>query len=320
MGNIRHPRHGSTQFWPRVRSAHSVARIRFWVPEPKAKLLGFVGYKAGMTHLQATDNRPKSLTKNETIFLPATIIECPPMTICGVAFYTMHPLGPQKSASIFIETPSASLGKKIQLAKKKSKTFADIQNFDDLRLLVHTNVELTGIGSKRPKLIEIAIGGSKEEKIAYAQSMLGKQVSIQDVFAVGNQVDTHGISKGKGFQGTVKRFGVPIRQHKAEKVKRGIGTLGPLRPRRVRFSVPQSGKMGFHTRTEYNKQILKIGKDGSEITPSGGIQKFGMVKNTYILLKGSVVGSRKRAVFLTPSQRPNARIPQEAPQITYISK
>ena len=59
--------------------------------------------------------------------------------------------------------------------------------------------------------------------------MLGKEIKVEDVFESGVSVDVHGITKGKGFQGTVKRFGVPIRQHKAEKTKRGIGThLGIL--------------------------------------------------------------------------------------------
>ena len=320
MGNIRKPRRGSMQFWPRKRSAHSVARIRSWVSGLKAKPLGFVGYKAGMTHLQVVDNRAKSLTKNEIISMPATIIECPPMTVCGVSFYKKSIFGLEKITSIFAEKLSKNLGELIQLPKKKAKSFDEIKEFEDLRLLVHTNVEKTGIGTKKPKLVEIALGGSKEEKVSYAKNILGKDISVSDVFDKCNQVDVHGISKGKGFQGTVKRFGVPIRQHKAEKTKRGIGTLGPLNPSRVRFSVPQSGKMGFHTRTEYNKQVLKIGKEGQEVNPSGGFIRFGFVKNNYLLLKGSVVGTKKRAVFLTPATRPNEKIPKDAPEITYLHK
>ncbi|MBI4983353.1 50S ribosomal protein L3, partial [Candidatus Woesearchaeota archaeon] len=83
MGDSHHPRRGSLQFWPRKRSKHSLARIRSWIKEPKAKPVGFIGYKAGMNHLLVIDNRPKALTKGETIAVPATIIECPPLSVCG---------------------------------------------------------------------------------------------------------------------------------------------------------------------------------------------------------------------------------------------
>ena len=69
--------------------------------------------------------------------------------------------------------------------------------------------------------MEIALGGSKEDKLVYAKKMLGKDISVEDVFETGTSLDVHGITKAKGFQGTVKRFGVPIRQHKTKKNKRG---------------------------------------------------------------------------------------------------
>ena len=146
--------------------------------------------------------------------------------------------------------------------------------------------------------MEIAIGGSKDERLAYARQVLGKEIKVEDVFEPGVSVDVHGITKGKGFQGTVKRFGVPIRQHKAEKTKRGYRNSWYWHPNRVRYSVAQPGKMGYHLRTDYNKPILKIGKSGAEITPSGGVSKYGLLKNNYLLLKGSVVGSKKEQYCL----------------------
>ena len=86
MGQPKAPRHGSIQFWPRRRAKHSVARLRSWAPENKAKPLGFVGYKAGMTHIQVIDNRPRSLNKGEEVSVASTIIDCPPMTVAGVCF------------------------------------------------------------------------------------------------------------------------------------------------------------------------------------------------------------------------------------------
>ena len=127
------------------------------------------------------------------------------------------------------------------------------------------------------------------------------------------------ITTGKGFQGPVKRWGVAILQHKGRKTKRGVATLGPWKPTHVRYSVPRAGQMGYHQRVEYNKRILKIGKDGKEASVKGGYIRYGEVKGPYIILKGSVAGTEKRLVRLRQPARPPSALPKSAPQITYIS-
>lgn len=319
MPKIHHPHLGSLQYWPRKRSKHSFVRVRSWANESKVKPLGFIGYKVGMTHLHVVDNHPRSLTKGEEIFFPATIIDCPPMTVYGLAFYKKTADGWRKLTSVWAANLTKELNRSMPLPKKNKKTMDSVPDFDDLRLLAQSNPKLTSVGAKKSKLLEIKVGGSKDEKIKYAHSVLGKEIEIKDVFETGNQLDIHGVSIGKGFQGTIKRYGAHIRQHKAEKVKRGIGTLGPWHPNRVRFSVPQSGKMGYHLRTEYNKQLLKMGTDGSDVNPQSGFTRYGLVKNPYVLIKGSVIGPRKRAVLLTQAIRPDKKLIKEAPQITYLS-
>ena len=305
------------QFWPRKRSRHSTVRIRSWATARKVKPLGFICYKAGMVHVMATDNRPKSLTKGETISFPVTIIDCPAMTVAGISFYK-NGTNLRKITSIMAEKLGKEIAKKIKLSKKSPKKIEEIE-FDDLRLLVHSNPKFVSNGDKKPKLLEIALSGSKEEKLAYAKDILGKDLPVKSVFEQGELVDVHGVTKGKGFQGTVKRYGVPIKQHKGEKIKRGIGNLGAWTPKRVDFHVPQPGKMGYHLRTEYNKQLIKIGEDGSEVTPKGGITKYGVVKNNYLLVHGSVVGPRKRVIVLTAATRPN-KVMREAFEVTSIIK
>jgi len=307
------------QFWPRSRAKHAIARVRYWPAESKVKPLAFIAFKAGMTHLMVNDNRPKSLTKGESIMIPSTILECPPLAVMGLAFYKLSMNGWQKVACIMAPKLDPELSRTLPLPKKQVKTFSDIKEFDDVRLLVHTNPKSVSIGSKKPKLMEIALGGSKEDKLKYAQEKLGGEVNISDAFDAGNQINIHGITKGKGMQGTVKRFGVPIRQHKAEKTKRGIGTLGSWHPNRVEYTVAQSGKMGFHLRTEYNKQIVKIGKDGKELAVKGGIIHYGFLNNAYVFIRGSVVGPKKGSVVLTHATRPNHHFVKEAPEVTYVS-
>ncbi|MBT4651311.1 50S ribosomal protein L3 [Candidatus Woesearchaeota archaeon] len=320
MGKAHASRRGSMQFWPRKRSRHNLARIRSWPSNNVAKPLGFIGYKAGMTHLMAEDNHPKSITKGQEISLPTTIIDCPPMFVCGVSFYKKSILGLQKSSQIFAEKLNKDLSRKIQLPKKTINKINDITEFADLRLLVQSQPKLTTTGDKKPRLLEIALGGSKEDKLAYAKEKLGQEIKIEEVLNEGDALDVHGITKGKGFQGTVKRFGVMVRSHKAEKTKRGIGNLGAWTPKRVDYRVPQPGKMGFHLRTEYNKQILKISSNPEEVNSKRGLHKYGLIKSSFLLIKGSVPGPRKRALVLIPTIRPNKKTHPEAPAISYIAK
>ncbi|MBI2666761.1 50S ribosomal protein L3 [Candidatus Woesearchaeota archaeon] len=309
MPDAHHPHRGSLQYWPRKRSKHLLVRVRSWIANSKAKPLGFIAYKAGMTHVMAIENRPKALSKGELISLPVTVLDCPPLVLAGVSFYKHT-----KKVSSFFASPKKELARRIQPAKKEQKSsFEKLPDFDDLRLIVQTQPQHAGVG-KIPQLLEIALGGKKEEKLAYVKEKMGKEIALQEVFETGSIVDVHGISTGKGFQGTVKRFGVPIRQHKAEKTKRGIATLGSWTPEFVQYSVAQSGKMGYHLRTEYNKQIFKIGQ-GNEITPEGGMHKYGVLKNSYAFIKGSVVGPKKRAVVLTQGMRIPVKLTKEAPEI-----
>jgi large subunit ribosomal protein L3 len=323
MGNIRNPRRGSMQFWPRKRAARIYPKVRTWPDVQKPSFLGFAGYKAGMTHLQVKDNNPHSMTKDEDIFMPVTIIECPPIKIISFKFYKKSIKGLTAASEVLVTTDK-QVARKIKLPKKAA-TLADaekdIDNVDDVRVVVATEPSRTGIGKKKPEIFELGIGGtSPKEKLEFAKQYLDKEITINDVFAAGQQVDIKSVTKGKGFQGTTKRYGTKVRTRKAEKAKRGIGTLGPWHPAHVLFTVPQPGKMGYHSRTEYNKLIVKIGSKPEEINLKGGFKRYGLVKNNYILIKGTVAGQLKRLIRFNTPMRPNKKIPKEAPIISYTSR
>lgn len=306
MANPRKPRCGSMQFWHRKRAKSEIARIRFWAPSKDAKLVGFAGYKVGMVHVSFEDPRDRSTTKGKVISWPATIIECPPLTVFSIKFYKNH-----KSVSqVFAEKLDKNLERAMKLTKQK-KTINDIKDdmFDDLKLIVHTNPSLTKMGKKKPEIFEMGLGGKKEDKLKTAKELLGKEVKVKDIFRTGQLIDVHAISKGYGFQGPVKRFGVAIRSHKAEKTKRGPASLGGWRGQgHVMYRVAHAGQMGYHQRTEYNKQILKIDEKSENINPKSGFKRYGIVKNTYILIKGSVIGPNKRLIRVNAAIRPDRSI------------
>ncbi|MBW2977047.1 50S ribosomal protein L3 [Candidatus Woesearchaeota archaeon] len=324
MPQKRTPRSGSLQYWPRKRSKRIFARVRSWAKSKDAKPLGFAGYKVGMTHLIVNDNRKASTTAGIDIFCPATIIECPPLKAASIKFYKNTINGSKLVSELLAEDLDKELKRAIVLPKKQKKSDAKAEkkiasDFDYVRLLVYTLPGLTGIGKKKPEVFEIAVGGSKEEQLNYAKSKLGKEIDISEVFNEGQQLDMHTVSKGKGVQGPVKRFGISLKRHKTEKSRRNPGSLGGWRAQgHIMWRQAKAGKMGYHIRTERNKLLLKIGK-ATEINKKGGFEKYGVVKNSYILVKGSVTGAKKRLVRMSKPLKPSKKIPENPPVIQYIN-
>lgn len=315
---VHSPRKGSLQFWPRKRAKRKRARLRTKLLSEQTKPLCFAGYKAAMLTANIIDNRPNSPTKGETIAKAATLLECPPLKIAGIVFYKNK----KTALTVLAQNLDKELKRIITLPKKATKKLSEIsaEDFDDITLLVHTQPKLSGIGIKKPSLFEIKLGGKLEEKFAFASAHLGKEIRIEELFKPGQQVDVHAITKGKGFQGTVKRYGVALRQHKSEKSRRGPGTLGPWNPSRVLWTVAQPGKMGYHQRTEFNKQLLVIGTKPEEINRKGGFIRYGNIKTTYAILLGSVPGPKKQLIILTQAIRPNKSLPPEPPTIKSFIK
>src|SRR3989338_855297 len=316
MPRTRKPRAGSMQFWPRVRSRYSYARIRNWPSSKEAKPLGFAGYKVGMTHLLINDARANSLTKGTDIFCPITVVECPPLKSASIMFYKNTQDGTKLVSQLFADSLDKFIDRKITLPKKKGKDAAD---FDFVRLQCYTQPHLTGIGKKKPEVFELAIGGNKEQQLAYAREKLGKEITVSEVFKEGQKIDAHSLTKGKGFQGPVRRFGVQLRHHKSEKSRRNPGSLGAWRAQgHIMWRTAHAGKMGYHLRTEYNKWLVKIGNKPEEINVKGGFLHYGVVKSQYILVKGSIAGADNRLITLTYPMRQKKAIPEET-QIAYTS-
>ena len=317
MPRTRKPRAGSMQFWPRVRSRFSYPRIRNWPTAKEPRFLGFAGYKVGMTHLLLRDNNQNSLTKGTEISWPATIIECPPLKTASIRFYknTIH--GIKLVSELFAESLDKEVERRITIPKKKKGHEPD--EFDFVRALCHTQPKLTSIGKKKPEFFEIAVGGNKDQQLSFIKERLGKEVHVSEVFKDGRQLDVHSITKGRGFRGPMTRFGIQLRHHKSEKSRRNPGTLGSWRAQgQIMWRVAHAGKTGYNLRTEYNKQIVKIGNKIEEISPNGGFLHYGALKNSYMLIKGSIAGHQKRLIRFTEPMRLKKTV-QSAPEITYIS-
>lgn len=320
------PRRGSLQFYPRKRAKKVVPSFRSWPRADDAKPMGFYGYKAGMTHAIIVDTRPKAPTSGQEVFVPLTVIEAPPLYVFGIRAYR-HDInrGRLAATEVWAENLPKYFDRRVTVPKKGSGNLSRIESslneFVDIRLLVATQPQkISALGKKIPDIGEIALGGkSLEEKFNFAVEAIGSEIRIKDVFQPGEQVDLKAVTKGKGFQGVVKRFGVFGFGHKKEKTKRGIGATGPFFKGKVFWEVPRPGQMGFHTRTEYNKLIIMVGEGGQPpITPRGGFLHYGEVKNDYVAVMGSVPGPENRIVGLRKAIRPNKH-PLQFNQIKYVS-
>lgn len=302
MGQTSRPRRGSLQYWPRKRAKKLLPSINWRGISNKntsKKLMGFIGYKVGMKSAFVKNNTPDSMTKNKRISLPVTIIECPPLKIFSVRFYKNK----LPVSEILSPTLDKELKKNVKIPKNYSKKIESVSDFDDVKIIAYSDVKKTSI-KKTPDMAEIPIGGSKEDKLAFAKERLGKELNVGEFFEVMQSVDVRGVTKGKGNQGPVKRFGVALRQHKSEKGLRKVGSIGPWHPAHVTFRVPMAGQMGVFTRAVYNQKIIGAGKiSESNINPSGGFKGYGNIKTDYLILSGSVMGPPKRQMIITQPLR-----------------
>lgn len=313
------PHKGSMAYYPRIRARKQTPSFHSFVQLPEkdgVKLLNFFGYKAGMVHVMGKNENKNATTGNQEIMVPATVIECPAVTVYGVrAYTTIVGDGPKPLGEVWMDKANKHLPKRITSIRKsdknakKEKPKSTVEALEkrasemtSVRLLVHTNPAETTMGQKAPDVSEIALSGSVTDQWNFAKEKLGQELRIGEFATVKDFVDVKSVTKGKGFQGPVKRFGVRDFGSKA-KYHRVVGTLGPWNPKTIMFTVAMPGQMGYHNRTEFNKRIILIDKDIEKVNPKSGFHSYGNVKNDYILIAGSVGGSAKRCIALRKAIR-----------------
>ncbi len=346
MTKAHKPRSGSLAFYPRKRAKKETPSFRAYkrvaAEGAAAKALSFLAYKAGMLHLAGKESYQKATVYGQNISVPATVLECPPLKVFGVRAYTNARYGIRALCEVTSEKTDKHLARRVKTLGKKRKAkkegmggekkaaakdekrmaFEDMEkmkgNISEARLLVHTQPALTGIGKKKPDVGEISLSGSVDEQLAYAKKKLGSELHIGEVFREKQFVDVRAVDKGKGFSGVVKRFGVKMHRPKAKK-RRVVGSIGPWHPPTVMFTVARAGQLGYQTRTEFNKKLISIGEDFDAINPASGFQNYGLLRNEYALVSGSVPGPAKRVIGLRDSVRPPRAPRSELAAIEFIS-
>ena len=331
------PRKGSLGFLPKKRTLKHTGHIRSF-PRDNATdaphLTAFRGYKAGMTHVVRAVDRPGALMHKREVVDAVSIIETPPMVVVGIVGYVETPQGLRTLTTVFAEHLSEEFKRRCYKnwysSKKKAYTKyakkyekdggkeieAEIDRIKKhcsvVRVIAHSQVKKLGLRVKKAHIMEIQInGGDAAAKVDYAKALLEKEVTVDSVFAVEEQVDVIGVTKGRGYEGVVTRWGVTRLPRKTHRGLRKVACIGSWHPARVSTTVARAGQNGYHHRTEMNKKIYRIGKKGDEascqteadltkksITPMGGFVHYGVVREDWLMLKGAVVGVKKRPLIL----------------------
>lgn len=327
------PRRGSLEY-KRKRADKELPTVSNWPKATDPVLLGIPAYKTGMVTLYTQvqiKNRYREVFGREKT-LAATVLEVPPVRPLAIRTYKETPYGKKTFRDVWTPTFSRFekkyLNKRITLPNDYTESnmqseidevSAALDEIDDIRIIVRTMPEQTGISQKVPELIEMGVGGDIEDSFEFALEHLGEKINVTDVFSKGKLVDSIGVTKGQGFQGVVKRFGVRLLPPKTKKGTRKVAAMGAWHPARTSWRVPQAGQTGFHKRTEHNKQILEIldKDDAKELNPSGGWKHYGVLQQPALIVKGSVQGPQKRTLVLRKAIRPTETEDLEVQSVWY---
>jgi len=191
-----------------------------------------------------------------------------------------------------------------------------------IRVIAHTQMRLLRKRQKKAHIMEIQLnGGTISDKVDWARQHMEKAIPISGVFGQDEMIDVIGVTKGKGVKGVTSRWHTKKLPRKTHKGLRKVACIGAWHPSRVQFTVARAGQKGYHHRTEMNKKIYRIGagihvKDGKvvknnastdydltdkSITPMGGFPHYGEVNCDFLMLKGSIMGPRRRVITLRKS-------------------
>jgi len=341
------PRHGNLGFLPRKRTKKHRGHIRTFPVDDASKdphLTAFMGYKAGMTHITRTVDKMGSKLHKKEVVEAVTIVETPPMTVVGVVGYVETPKGLRTLNCVWAQHLSESVMrrfyKRFGASKKKAFTkYAKKYETDNgaeinseyermarlcqrIRVIAHTDILAVRLRQKKADIMEIQVnGGNVEDKINFAKGLLEKQVRFSDVFAQNEMTDIIGASRGHGNEGVTTRWGTTRLPRKTHRGLRKVACIGSWHPSRLPYTVARAGQNGYHHRTELNKKIYRIGLKETEndattdtdlteknITPLGGFPHYGVINNDWVMLKGGIIGPKKRVITFRKTMRPNTSI------------
>ena len=162
-------------------------------------------------------------------------------------------------------------------------------------------IQLAVVDKKEKNASKAAIGHAKKAGVSPKRFLkeirvestegytLGSTIAA-DTFEVGEKVDVTGTSKGKGFQGVIRRHGQSRGpETHGSRYHRRPGSMGTMRPMRVLKGKKLAGHMGAETVTIQNLEIIEVCVEDNYILVSGNIPG---PKNSLVLIRSAVKGGK----------------------------
>lgn len=293
------------------------------------------------------EKREGKKTIKKDIVEPVTVVETPPMKVVGLVGYIETPRGLRALATVWAQNLPAGVirrfYKNYYISKKKAftnyaKRYAEDANSKKhvnrdinrvkkycsvVRVLCATQVEKCKLRQKKAHLMEIQVnGGAVGAKVDWAVERFENEVAVGEVFADNEMVDTIS-TRGKGTQGVIKRFGVTRLPRKTRRGLRKVACIGAWHPSAVKWTVARTGNLGYYHRTQINQKVYRVGAGAvrginnnasteadahvKNITPLGGFPHYGVVNEDFLLLRGNVMGPRKRQVTIIKTLIPQTK-------------
>lgn len=272
---------------------------------------------------------------------PVTIVETPPMRIVGVVGYIDTPRGLRTLTSVWAQNLTRECKrvfyKNWMRAKKKAfskypekwrsndpkkSVQRDLERIKKyctvVRVIAHTQVHLLNLHRKKAHLMEIQVnGGSIADKVKFAEDNLEQEITVDKLFQDNEMVDCVGVTRGHGREGVIKRWGVTRLPRKTHRGLRKVACIGAWHPASVRWTVARTGQRGYFHRTQINNKIYRVGAGAingvknnattendmviKNITPMGGFPHYGEVNYDFLMIKGAVMGPKKRPITIRKS-------------------
>jgi large subunit ribosomal protein L3e len=349
---FEHPRSGNLGYMPKRRTKHTKGTIRAFPKDDKNKpvhLTAFMGYKAGMTHVvRYFEKKEGKKTIKRDIVEPCTIIETPPMKVVGMVGYIDTPRGLRALTTVWAQNlpqgvirrfyknyycskkrAFANYAKKYdEKADSKKHVNRDIQRIRKyccvVRAVCATQIEKCKLRQRKAHVMEVQVnGGTVSQKVDWTVSKFENEISVGEVFQNNDMCDTIAITRGKGTQGVIKRFGVSRLPCKTRRGNRKVACIGAWHPSAVKWTVARAGNLGYYHRTQINNKIYRVGAGAvrgitnnastetdphiKNITPIGGFPHYGVVNEDFVMIRGCVAGPKKRQITLRKSLIPVTR-------------
>merc|ERR1712190_570439 len=203
-----------------------------------------------------------------------TITETPPLKVVGFVGYIETVKGLRALGTVWANSLSNELTRRFYknwyASKKKAFTKYLKNNTEQevrekrinkfcttVRAICHTQVHLQGnLRTKKAHVMEIQVnGGTTADKVKFIKSQFEKDLKIDQVFGPNEVIDVIGVTKGKGFTGVTKRYGVRKLPRKTHRGLRKVGCIGSWHPSKIQYTIPRAGQSGYHHRTEKKKKI-----------------------------------------------------------------